>query len=68
MFYIHTTPNYNYLKHIKEEGTHKMKILLDPEKKYYKAAWHCHSTKSDGAYTVERLKEKFKKHGYSAVG
>ncbi len=44
-----------------------MKILLDPNKKYFKANLHCHSTYSDGKASVETLKEEYKKRGYSIV-
>lgn len=43
------------------------KILLDPNKPYYKANMHCHSTKSDGLMTVEEIKAHYKAHGYSIV-
>lgn len=44
-----------------------MQILLDENKKFYKANLHCHSTNSDGRMPVERLKEEFKKRGYQIV-
>ena len=44
-----------------------MKILLDSNKPFYKANLHCHSTYSDGANTVEEIKDEFKKRGYSIV-
>ncbi len=44
-----------------------MQILLDENKKSYKANLHCHSTNSDGRMSVERLKEEFKKRGYQIV-
>lgn len=44
-----------------------MKILLDENKPFYKANLHCHSTYSDGKFTVENLKEEYKKRGYSIV-
>ncbi len=44
-----------------------MKILLDENKKFFKANLHCHSTKSDGKLTVETLKAEYKKRGYSIV-
>lgn len=44
-----------------------MKILLSEAKPFYKAALHCHSQNSDGALSVEELKEAFKKQGYSVV-
>lgn len=43
------------------------KILLDSNKKFYKANLHCHSTKSDGFWTVEEIKEHYKSKGYSIV-
>ena len=44
-----------------------MKILLDENKPFYKANLHCHSTYSDGKFTVEELKEQYKTQGYSIV-
>lgn len=44
-----------------------MKILLDENKPFYKANLHCHSTYSDGKYTVEEIKDAYKKRGYSIV-
>ncbi len=44
-----------------------MKILLDENKNYYKANMHCHSTNSDGKRTPGRIKEDYKKEGYSVV-
>lgn len=43
------------------------KILLDSNKKFYKANLHCHSTKSDGSMTVEELKDHYKSNGYSVL-
>lgn len=43
------------------------KILLDSNKKYFKANLHCHSTVSDGSKTPEQLKEMYKEQGYSAI-
>ena len=43
------------------------KILLDSNKNFYKANLHCHSTKSDGFWTVEEIKEYYKSNGYSVV-
>ena len=43
------------------------RVLLDPNKKYFKANMHCHSTKSDGKMTVEEIKELYKSNGYSVV-
>lgn len=45
----------------------KMKILLGKNERFYKANLHCHSTKSDGYSTVERIKEVYKAAGYSIV-
>lgn len=45
-----------------------MRIFLLPENaNAYKANLHCHSTFSDGKFSVERLKELYKAHGYSVV-
>ncbi|MCR5485822.1 MAG: PHP domain-containing protein [Clostridiales bacterium] len=45
-----------------------MKQFLIPEEgKFYKANLHCHSTFSDGRWTVEKLKEEYKKRGYSVI-
>ena len=44
-----------------------MDILFGKNKRFYKANLHCHSTKSDGGSTVERIKEIYKKNGYSVV-
>ena len=44
-----------------------MKILLDENKPFYKANLHCHSTYSDGKFTVEELKEQYKAQGYSII-
>lgn len=44
-----------------------MQILLDENKKFYKANLHCHSANSDGKMSVEQLKCEFKKRGYSVV-
>ena len=43
------------------------KYLLPKEGNFYKANLHCHSTFSDGKMTVEELKEKYKKEGYSII-
>ena len=43
------------------------KILIDGNKKFYKANLHCHSTNSDGAMSVEEIKELYKSNGYSVV-
>ena len=44
-----------------------MDILLDQEKKYFKANLHCHSTCSDGRATAEDIKREYMKRGYSIV-
>lgn len=44
-----------------------MKILIDENKKQYKANLHCHSTCSDGRLSPEKLKEEYKKRGYSVL-
>lgn len=45
-----------------------MRNYLLPEKgKFFKANMHCHSVLSDGSYTVEKLKEVYKRYGYSIV-
>lgn len=50
-----------------KEVTTMRKILLDSTKNFYKANFHCHSTKSDGKMTVEEIKDHYKKNGYSIV-
>ena len=45
-----------------------MKIHLLPEKgNFYKANLHSHSTVSDGKWTVEEMKERYREQGYSIV-
>lgn len=44
-----------------------MKYLIDENKKQYKANLHCHTILSDGKWTPERVKEEYKKRGYSVV-
>jgi len=41
--------------------------LLPKNGKFYKANMHCHSTLSDGEFTVEKLKEEYQKKGYSII-
>lgn len=41
--------------------------LLPAEGQFYKANLHCHSTVSDGRWTVEEIKERYKANGYSIV-
>jgi len=43
------------------------KVLLDGNKKFFKANMHCHSTKSDGKMTVEELKKRYMEEGYSII-
>ena len=43
------------------------KYLLPDQGSYYKANLHCHSVYSDGAFTPEQLKERYKTHGYSVL-
>lgn len=43
------------------------RILLDNTKNYYKANMHCHSTYSDGKFSVEELKKMYKDEGYSVI-
>ena len=43
------------------------KILLDGEKKQYKANLHSHSTVSDGILTPLEMKKTYKEHGYSVL-
>ena len=45
-----------------------MKRYLFPENaKFYKANLHCHTTVSDGTLTPQRVKDEYKKRGYSVV-
>lgn len=45
-----------------------MKIfLIDPNKQWHKANFHCHTTNSDGHFTPEEIKKLYKEHGYSIV-
>lgn len=43
------------------------KYLLPKDGKFFKANLHCHTTVSDGDWTPEKVKEEYKKHGYSIV-
>lgn len=45
----------------------KSMYLLDPNKSFYKANLHCHSTKSDGRATLDEIKAAYQKRGYSVV-
>ena len=44
-----------------------MKKYLLPDNTQYKANLHCHSTLSDGRFTVKQHKENYLAHGYSIV-
>ena len=45
-----------------------MKVYLLPQNgKFYKANLHSHSTLSDGKWTIEEMKEKYKAQGYSII-
>ena len=44
-----------------------MKRYLLPERTYYKANLHAHTTVSDGGLTPAELKERYKAHGYSIL-
>lgn len=44
-----------------------MKVLLDENKRFYKANLHSHSVYSDGARTVEELKTDYMAQGYSII-
>ena len=44
-----------------------MKQLLTPDKGFYKANLHCHTTISDGRFTPEEIKERYMEKGYSVV-
>ncbi len=43
------------------------KYLLSPEGHFYKANLHTHTNVSDGSFSPERMKEEYKKRGYSIV-
>ncbi|MBQ5590876.1 MAG: hypothetical protein IIU65_04270, partial [Clostridia bacterium] len=43
------------------------KHLFSEEGKFYKANLHAHATGSDGVFTPEKMKEEFKKRGYSVL-
>ena len=43
------------------------KYLLPEEGNFYKANLHCHSTISDGKWTVEEIKKNYMNEGYSIV-
>ena len=43
------------------------KYIISPELNWYRANMHCHSTISDGHFTPEKIKEVYKKMGYSIV-
>ncbi len=42
-------------------------MILLGNKNFYKANLHCHTTNSDGTLTPNRIKEEYKKRGYSVV-
>ena len=41
--------------------------ILPPDVNWYRANMHCHSTVSDGCFSPEKVKEEYKKMGYSIV-
>ena len=41
--------------------------IIRPQQNFLKANLHCHSTYSDGELTVDELKDKYVKRGYSIV-
>ena len=43
------------------------KYVLPNDVNWYRANMHCHTTVSDGNFTPERVKEEYKKMGYSIV-
>ena len=43
------------------------KYLLPKDGNFYKANLHCHSTVSDGKWTVEEIKKNYMEQGYSIV-
>ena len=43
------------------------KYILPEGLNWYRANMHCHSTLSDGSFTPEKIKEEYKKMGYSIV-
>ena len=43
------------------------KHIISPELNWYRANMHCHTTISDGYYSPEKIKEKYKEMGYSIV-
>ena len=44
-----------------------MKRFIDNTKKQFKANLHCHTILSDGKWTPEKVKEEYKKRGYSVI-
>lgn len=42
-------------------------VLIDPNKKWYKANLHCHTNNSDGFFTPSEIKKHYMDHGYSIV-
>ena len=43
------------------------KYLLPESGNFYKANLHCHTNVSDGKWTPEKVKEEYKKMGYSVI-
>ena len=43
------------------------KYILPENVNWYRANMHCHTTVSDGYYSPEQIKEKYKEMGYSIV-
>ena len=43
------------------------KYIISPELNWYRANMHCHSNISDGSLTPDKIKEEYKKRGYSIV-
>ncbi len=43
------------------------RYIISPEINWYRANMHCHTTISDGYYSPEKIKDEYKKMGYSIV-
>jgi len=43
------------------------KYIISPELNWYRANMHCHTNISDGSFSPEKVKEEYKKMGYSIV-
>ena len=43
------------------------KYIISPELNWYRANMHCHTTISDGYFSPEEIKKKYKEMGYSIV-